>query len=530
MLSLATSAATAQGRKSDTLKEQSPAPLELPNFIIEGTENLNVRSGIKQMPAGTQALTRAELDSLNSLEKQMSVALPISELPDRIYEYRQSRGFLQGSFGNFITPSLEAGWGLNYEGYELFTNGGFEMSNGHVDNAGYQDFFFRATSDFISPEKFFIFGGSKTRTELNFNHRGYKLYAADDPDERGLTNFALDLKSDGKSGQVQFSTGAGFSTMQLSSGDNDAFDNSLHGFLNIHSLWRSYFVSANADIDFRSVRGDANNFAELSAAASYFSDEFTIQGGTGFQYAAATNDNNRSGVIINGKMEYRMSKLFTIKSAVESGLDKVTFDEMLKMNPFLHHSSVVDYPYKIFMIHGALLYHPTPKFAVSPGIHFGVTDRYPVFTSIGDTAIAEIGLSYEKVNIFELFAESYWLISDNDKFGVYAKVNFSETDNGKNELAYVPNYEMELDYRRKWGESFVTSFGIEIVGDRQSDLVDGENLDAFFDLNFSAEYFFSRNLKIFFAANNLLNSDIYVWEGYKERDLFINFGVNWKFD
>ena len=46
----------------------SPTPLELPNFIINGIERLNVRSGIKQFPDKPTPLTKRELDSINSIE------------------------------------------------------------------------------------------------------------------------------------------------------------------------------------------------------------------------------------------------------------------------------------------------------------------------------------------------------------------------------------------------------------------------------------------------------------------------------
>ena len=84
-------------------------PLELPNFIIEGKEQINVRAGIKQMPEKSSALNQTDLDSLNSLEKQQSLLLPPKSFPDQILSYKYDRGYLSAEFGRFTTPSIIGG-------------------------------------------------------------------------------------------------------------------------------------------------------------------------------------------------------------------------------------------------------------------------------------------------------------------------------------------------------------------------------------------------------------------------------------
>lgn len=510
--------------------KQTPEPLELPNFIIEGTEQLNVRSGIKQIPTEIPSLSDFELDSLNSLEKQMSVALPISELPQRVHIYDYSNGFLKASLGNYITPNIEGGWGLNYDGYELYANGGLEFSNGWVEDSDYSDVFLKVTSDYIADKKFYIFGGSRTRTKIDFSNRNYNLFAVENPDNRNLTNFLFDIESDGKFEGVDFSTGAGVSTTQLASDTNNAFDNSFQGHLTMKSLWNNFIVSGTAELDFRTIRGDAANFGEVYGEVAVFSDKLTLSGGLGFQFAVNTMEENRSGVKLFGNLEYRMSKMFTISGTINSGLVKQNFGNAINQNNFLDHSAEIDFPYEIFMLSGKLSYHPSPDFAIAVGTNFGITDRFPIYTPKSDSLAHLFSIAYEKVNVFEFLLESYWEINEKDRLSGILITNLSSPENNDLEMAYVPLYQLELNYAREWVDNLITKFGIEFVSQRENALIESNMIDGFVNLNFEASYMISKKLKAFVNADNILNNTIYVWDGYRHRDIFVSFGVRWQFD
>ena len=62
----------------------SSQPLELPNFIIEGKVQLDIKSGSKDFPDKPLPLGQNQLDSMNTLEKQQLILLPSEPLPDKI--------------------------------------------------------------------------------------------------------------------------------------------------------------------------------------------------------------------------------------------------------------------------------------------------------------------------------------------------------------------------------------------------------------------------------------------------------------
>ncbi len=49
------------------------------------------------------------------------------------------------------------------------------------------------------------------------------------------------------------------------------------------------------------------------------------------------------------------------------------------------------------------------------------------------------------------------------------------------------------------------------------------------EYNQSSDYKLNKDLKIYGILDNLLNSKIYIWDKYKEREIYIAAGILWQF-
>jgi len=61
------------------------------------------------------------------------------------------------------------------------------------------------------------------------------------------------------------------------------------------------------------------------------------------------------------------------------------------------------------------------------------------------------------------------------------------------------------------------------------DLLNSEELDPYFNMNFDVNYLINKNLSIFAKVDNLFNQDIFIYNYYRERTLFASMGFHWKF-
>jgi outer membrane receptor protein involved in Fe transport len=519
-------------------QKPEPAPLELPNFIIEGVEQLNVKSGIKKMPDKTYSLNKSELDSLNSLEKKEQFPLPIEELPKSVLTDTYLPGYFKAHIGRFSDALLEAGYGMNYEGFELFGTAGMNYSKGHQDDAGYTDIFAKISSDYIADKKFYIFGGSRTRTDFYLKNLSYRMYPMTDisgngeiDNKRNASEIGLNVDVDGNWEGVQFRTGASVSTLQLNSvseyyNERKAFDNSIEGYLKARHLWNGFLLSGNVEVDFTNTSGNPTNFAQADASAEIFNDLFTLTVQSGFQYAINSEGVNRGGLLLSGEIEYRIDRNMTFLAGLESGLQKNNFTGLYNRNPYLMLNSMLDFPYDIMKLKGKYFYQPLEKFGFSVAGTMSVTDRFPYFN---DSLNNEFMVQYDKVNIAQLEAETYWDINEKNNISGYLKVNFTGFDLGSNSVPNIPVNLMGINYHSKLFDDFGTKIGLNYVGERYSDKENNITIDGYFYLNAFFNYDIMNNLRIFLNAENLTNSEVYIWNGYKERGIFAALGFMWKF-
>ena len=521
---LASGSATAQ-QSVDTARSKQD-PLELPQIIITGQEVLNVPGGTKQDPYKTRTLQKAELDSLNSLEKQTTLITSPVLMPSTALSVNPFNGFIRGEFGQFITPDVSAGYRTEAAGFNLFSNGRFTTSGGHVDNADFTKMSGELNASYTAPEKYFIFGGSTTETSLLFARQSYKLYALESAPQRSTNNLNARIDVDGNFEGFAFSTGTGFDMTGLTHEARETTNNNINGFLKLQNQWRGFLVGGDVLLDLHTLRGEGMRFIEAAGTIQLSGDLLTVRGRGGFQTAKGNFD-ARNALLVDAETEFRLSELFTIRGGASTGLRNNSFKTLLGVNPYLADSAQIDYTHEIIGARGFLIIHPTPEMSFSAGARTSSLKRFGFFRSADSGIFAP---QYEDATLVEFLGEAFWRVTPSDNF----TANVILTGTSLAEFAgkvipYIAPLQAALTYNRSWTEEFSTSVTAAFVGNRYADLQNTRELNAYTDLRFEANYSLNERFTIFARANNLLNQDIFVWENYRERGIFGAAGVLWRF-
>ncbi len=511
-------------------QESAKGNLELPPVIIEDKSGqLQVRAGSKKDPNKTSGLSGKDLDSLNSLEKEKSFLLASKKLPSQIRVETFRDGFLRAQYGRFNTPSIDFGYGFKTgvtDEYDFYVNGGMDMSDGETKNSNYNRFYANINNVYIAPDKFWIFGGSRTKTTLHMDKTESNLYAADSAvPRRDLLNINLTMDSDGFYSGVKFETGLGLKTMNLESGTAKAFDNSLGGYLNVKGYIGDLEAGGRANAEFHSVRGDLVYFGQAVATLNYFVPKVSMVLFGGFQIAGPTEEKTRSSLLLNAELEYRISRLLTLKASIYNGLDNLTLREYLIINPYVAYNSPIDFK-NTRNIKGYLYIHPTAEFTIAAGALIGANERAPYFAKNTDGSFA---INYDKTKEFKLIGEIDWHLSGDDILTGNLALDRTTIDSTGKTMPYVPWLKLTGAYKRYWFQKVGTEIGVTYFGTRYADNKNDNEIDAFINLNAKIDVKFSDTFSIFAKFENLLNSDVYVWEGYKERGLFVSGGIFWTF-
>lgn len=527
---------------SQNIKKQKAEPMDLPNAIIYGEAYLNVGSSVKQNPTSIPKLEGKELDSLNSLEKQNSLLLPPVGLSKDIYSRYKNKGFLDVSIGSFITPEIIGAYEIKAGDYNLFFNGGYNYSSGHTDEANFGKLFFDIKSDYIAPNKYWLFGGSKTRTNLFFKSDSYNNYAGfentlNNPDfsveNRTRTQLGFKLDVDGNYEGFDFSSGAGFNLAGIKGDSTDLSEQGLNGYLKITNPLNEYRLGLNLSVNFNNVNNVSTNFIQTNLFGGYNIDVFDIIFEGGIQLAKGTLSDSRFGLLLGGRTNIRLNENITLFGGVESGLENNNFTTLMIMNPYLSNNAMFEYRYNIMKLNSGIWIHLNKDFGIKSKVSYSITENLPVFVNDIQNNYNilnnSFNISFEKASIFNVNFDTYYNFTENDNLGIVVDLNFTTLDSVSQNIPYFAPLNLTVSYRRNWNEEFSSNLNFNYLGSRTTNLTDDKTVESFNALNLSLDYKFKKNLIFNLRLNNILNSKIYIWNNYIERGLFASLGINWQF-
>lgn len=509
----------------------SPQPLELPDIIISGTEKIDVPAGIKQMPQKPSPLSAKELDSLNTLEKQPPLLLPLGLLQFNRYTPKFSKGFVRGEFGQYISPILEAGYGTEFGGYAINALAGYASSSGHLENADFSIIKAHLNADYIAPEKYLFFGGSKTETTFDFNRSGYNLYAIPAAPERITTDFAAKIGVKGNYNSFGYSAGGSWSSIDLKQDtSNSVADNALNGHITIQNTWNDIIVGGNLLLDLHTIRGNSSNYIEAGGFAEYMLGNFTFNGIAAVQTANTSGGVTLAGIKFKAGAQYRMNELFTLRGGLGTGLENNSFRDMLHTNPYLADSAFVTFPRDHITVNASINYFPVETLSASAGLVYKLVADTPLFTSTGVGTFLPF---YAEVSSLEINSELAWKVTPTDNVTAFMAITSASlpeyADSASSSVPYISPFKLTGSWHRNWSEQFGTQITAQYVSSRYADLAKQQELSGFTTINVQGEYVLSQTARVYLRLDNLLNSTVFLWNGYKERGIFIAAGIKWQF-
>lgn len=524
--SLWANAQTTQTQAQPTQSESRTQPIELPNVIIEGKEQINVQSGVKQFPDRPTKLTGADIDSINPPQKLRALLLPTKTMPTELIDKTYKKGYLRADIGNYLTANVAAGYETSSREYSFLGKGWLNYSDGHVKDADYAGGGVDLKLLYIAPKKFWIFGGSKTTGNVAFGLNSYNMYGMDSVIARDAMTLNLSVKSEGEYSGYDFLTGAGFRTFGLDHGDKDGSDNKFNAFLKLKTLFDRVEVNALADIELHGIGDNSTNLFEIGAGAKFLLDEMTFDINGVFQSVGSTDNIQRANVKLDAGFDYRISPDFTAKVKLLTGFDNQQLYDLWQYNRYLNNTPTIDFSYDK-AITAYLQYHPTQIIMASAGLKLSAIDRFKYFVP---DSLNIFDLKYSDADAMAIFAKASIDLTEIDMlYGEIQYENRTLSDSNDSKVPYIPAFKAEIAYDRKWTEKLGTHIEVEYAGKRYADVENEIELDSFIFLNFGVDYELQQNLKIFGRLENLLNSEIYKWNNYKEREIYISAGLLWQF-
>ena len=512
-------------QNAEAKKDSEQQPLQLPEIIIKGRESLSIRGGRKAAPRSIPRLQQRELDQLNSLEKLAPPLMPPAALPMLTTEQSPYTGFVQGSLGMYLTADVLAGLSAQLDGYSLYARGGLQLSNGHVDDAGYSRIHAGLRSDYLAPQKFWIFGGSRTVANLNIERQDYNLYALDSAEARGVTVFDFDVDTYGSSGGLDFNLGFGMDLLSLG-GARDADHFGLDGYLRVRQSGAGFQLGGLADINIQSLNSNSLSLMTLALTGDVRDTNLTLTSELGFDIGSDTRGESTFAPRLRAGGELELNESVSLRGQLLSGLRRADFHGLWRENPYVDADADVAFEHVVAGADLNVIYLPHPRLALLFGIGAEVLNDAAAFEP---TSTATFTTLFRDGTRLSGKAELLWHMSDKTSLSSKLDVLATTLDGENGGIPYAAPLTLRTELAHLFGESVQVGVKALFVGERQADLADSSKVDAFFDLGLHSRIILQPNFSIDVSFSNLLGQNIYIWRDYKEREIFARAGVSWLF-
>ncbi len=501
-------------------------PLELPNFIIEGKEQIDIQVGGKQLPEFSTMMRRSQMDSLNILEKPRNyIVFPVT-LPSNIISKDFPKGFVIGNFGSYFTTGIQGGYKTLFQDYALSGIGEVSGSSGNVENADYFRINLGLQSDYFAPDKFFIFGGSKTTTNFDVLYQNYKLYALSSPPKRDFAKINFAIKSDGNFEGFDFSTGGKAYWISQTGGGNKIAENIIGCFVDVKKSYsQERTFGGHIDLNFRQFRNQNLNFYQIYGYSRFVFSGFNFNPTAGFQFANSSNNKNRVGFLVSLKLQKIIDKDFSVQMEIANGLKNKSFGEYYNVNPYLVDSLEIDYGNET-LLGGNLRFEPTKDLSVVGGSNFTYTTRRPCFEN---ASLGYFDVLYLDGTLFNIFVEGIFAGGSIGDFSLRTDFVASSLKFNRKDIPYEPTLKINIDYLKRLFGSLTVKAKFEYIGERFANIDNSVKLSSYNIFSLGFEYFYEQKFIISLDLQNLLNSNVIIWNGYKERGFNFRFGITYKF-
>ncbi len=510
---------------SQEQKPKSNEPFEIPNAIIYGDATLNVASGVKSLPNKMNPLSQKELDSINNLDKQQSALIPKQQLSNAIYSRNVSNNIINGSFGRFTTAELNGSFAFDLSDYKLNIIAGLDYSDGHLTNANYAKANLLALSEYIAPDKFWIFGGSKTRTKLKVDFNNYNNFANIEKVSLSSNRFEFDINTIGKTNGFDFSTFLKVRNTAFDAYTLNRNELNLQGKLEFLNPFGDYEIKGAINLELNSFATKSANLIEAIGGFAWTKDKIKLNSEIGIQLAGGTNGQNYFAPKILLSSDYKLNKNYTLQAEIRSGLRQNYFTNFLELNPYINSLDLIP-TYDLISIKPNLIFHPNTNLAISVFAKLNLSNNLPIY--LADT-LQSFKIIYSNGLEYQFGTDATYHASKNDRLLISAVFAGSSLDTNSAQITYLPMLNLAIGYNRVITDELTAGISLRYVSERRANLTNSDLVPSFIDLRFNSQYQVNERLGLFLNLDNILNQDIILWQGIRERFLFARLGINWIF-
>jgi hypothetical protein len=516
-------------------KQQNPN-VELPDFVITGTDIISIRKAQKIEPDYVSTISEQFLKPVYSPEELglRELSSPLKEEINMFDSLNYIKGILKFNAGVYTLPLADLSL------WQSFRSGMFDASlNGenhrpHVDNSDRYLFGGGLNLLLAIDNNSEFLPGTQFKFHGDYYSSAFKFYSATENPimKRTLGNGNFSLKVSNLSNKTFI---FGFQlTDYLSNIQEETYTENL---IDLSAFANVKFANFNLGVDLNLKKQSLEN--ETAASTTRYGIDrdkyFSIKPTAGFNLSKVLKVTGGITYSESGGSTYtspyaalglKLNRNISIFGEYSPQTEFLTSNYFLKTNRYFNPQSFNNLLVKKSHNFKAVLKYEYDKyFQIDGGFKYYSSPALPFFTDSIETG--SFSLSTADAKSFSIFSN---LLFHLGPFGIfYGTVEYNKTTNTSgNLLPYYPEGKASITYGYNFDFGLNTEATFYFTGKSFTDIGNTSSLPAYYDLGLKAAYEIVSGFYITLELSNILSNDIYYWKGYKEAPFDFIGGFNYR--
>ena len=510
--------------------QQKNPNVELPDFVITGKDVSAVKGALKVAPEFISTISEQFFKPVYSPEELevRDLSSPIKNELNTLDSLNYYRGNLEFGAGINKLPAASLSYLLPIDNFLVETR---LRGENHLayDNIDYR-YLIEGGLDILytTDNKSEILPGSQIKLDGNFGSESFGLLSANSY-RRTLNqgNFSFGISN-------QMSK---YFNFDLKIRDNISSINSINeknyneNILGINGYAKAFFSIFNIGIQTEYKKQSLTIDKPVNSVPSDFftvrptggmniSDALKVSGGISY---SKSGDNTYTALF--AALAFKVNNYFSLFGEFSPHAEFITSNNLLKTNRYYDPQNFNNFFYrKKNAITAAVKYEYEKYYQINAGIKYFTSSDYPF---LQDSSNGKFFLATSEATSFAVFTD---LLFHMGPFGVfYGNVELTETKNdAKKFIPYNPHFKMFLQYGYDFSFGLKAEASLDYTTGNYFDLSNMHKTD-YVDLGLKFSYEIVQDFFITAKLSNLLDDNIYYWNGYIEPplDLVAGFRYMW---
>lgn len=518
-------------------QKQNPG-VELPDFVITGKDVVSLKSAAKIEPGIIPVISPNYFKPAYSPEELnvKEISNPITKDVKLLDSLNYSNGHISFGAGIYTLPTADVDYAIPFNGgfFEAYVNGNNQLA--YVDYSEKYNLLGGLNLFYTSDENAPFLPGTQVKIHGNYGNSAYKLYGSATPMIKRTYNngtFSVNVINDYLN---TFNFGLNLKNC-LYSLTNENYTESLFD-LNGFAKVPISSVTIGLDVNFKkqnltnAERGTEYWISNYDSKSYYLKlrPKFSLNIADGLKATFGIDYSRTGGESFTSPyaaFAFGLSKNLSFFAEFNPDAKFLNSGYFLNQNPYFDAPNYVNYFYKKnVQTKLALKYEYGPYFQIDGGVQYYSSHNIPYYSDSLTSGIFNI--KYADGKSISAFID---LLFHMGPYGVfYGTIKAFDTRNTDNNfIPYNTRADVTLAYSYYFDIGLNAKAELYFNSGSYTDINNMQKIDPFTDLRLYFKYGFAKNLYLTLSLSNLINSNNYIWKGYKEKPFDIVGGFKYKF-